>query len=366
MPPIALITNYLPPYRVPLYRLLAERHGVEVHCFGGEAGYVAGAQRDLERQLADAPFPAHRLARQRDAAHVAGSSRAVIAALAGRVAVPAAWRGARRGRRPFVLLASLWRHPLTAAHVASFPFMRHVYRHADAILTYGEHVSRYVARYRGSERNVLVAPQAVEADLFGREVTESEITSLRQAWGLPPMGRLVLYAGRLVPEKGVGVLLRAWDDLGDQGGTTLCLAGDGPLRGPDQPGVRFLGHVARDTLPVAYAAADVVVVPSLATRRFLEPWGLVCNEAMHQGRAVIASAAVGAVAGGLVAHGLTGLVIPSGDERRLGDAIRTLLGDDALRTRIGDNGHAAVADYTYEAAAAAFAEALRSVDALRR
>ena len=43
--PIALVTNYLPPYRVPLYRLLHERYGVEVHCFGGEAHYIPDSLR---------------------------------------------------------------------------------------------------------------------------------------------------------------------------------------------------------------------------------------------------------------------------------------------------------------------------------
>jgi glycosyltransferase involved in cell wall biosynthesis len=347
---------------MPLYELLVERHGIEVHCFGGDAGYVPAAHRDLEHQLAAAPFPIHRLARQGDAARVAQESRAVIAALTGRVAVPAAWRGARRANRPFVLWASLWRHPFTLAHMASFPFMRRVYRDADAVLTYGEHVSRYVARHRGSEHNVLVAPQAVEADLFGREVRGDEIADWRRAAGIAPETRIVLYVGRLVREKGVQALLQAWRDLGEDG-AVLCLAGEGPLRGPDGPGVRFLGHVERETLPVAYAAADIVVVPSVATRRFLEPWGLVCNEAMHQGRPVLASAAVGAVAGGLVQHNLTGIVVPPGDEAQLALSIRMMLGDDAQRERLGGHGRAAVASYSYEAAAAAFAEALRSVGA---
>ena len=64
--------------------------------------------------------------------------------MTGRVAVPAAWHGARRAKRPFVLWASLWRHPLTLAHLLSFPLMRRIYRQADAVLTYGPHVSRYV------------------------------------------------------------------------------------------------------------------------------------------------------------------------------------------------------------------------------
>jgi glycosyltransferase involved in cell wall biosynthesis len=360
---IALITNYLPPYRVPLYKLLAERHGVEVHCFGGEAGYVADAQRDIDRQIAAAPFPAHRLARQADAGRVARESSAVISALTGRVAVPAAWYGARQAGRPFVLWASLWRHPLTLAHLTSFTFMRRVYRRADAVLTYGEHVSRYVTRYRGSDRNVLVAPQAVEADLFGRAVSRPEIAAWRRDSGLPPEGPLVLYVGRLVPEKGVGVLVSAWRELAAEG-ATLCLAGEGPMGGADEPGLKYLGHVEREVLPVAYAAADLVVVPSLATRRFLEPWGLVCNEAMHGARPVIASAAVGAVAGGLVMHGQTGMVVRAGDVGDLESTIRQLLADPGLRVRLGDRGRVVVGDYSYEAAAAAFYEALQSVGAL--
>ena len=165
---VALVTNFL-PYRLPLYRLLAERLGVEVFCFGGEGHYVPEAHRDLERQLAAAAFPAHRLRPSVTPSRWPLDTRG-DQLVAGRVAVPAAYLGARRARRPFLLWASLWRHPRTAAHLASFPLMRHMYRRADAVLTYGPHVSRYVARYRGSEHG-FVAPQAVEAEVFGREVT---------------------------------------------------------------------------------------------------------------------------------------------------------------------------------------------------
>ncbi len=68
---IALVTNYIPPYRVPLYELLAERYGVEVYCFGGEADYVPEALRDLDGQIEQASFPAHKLKRQRDASALA-------------------------------------------------------------------------------------------------------------------------------------------------------------------------------------------------------------------------------------------------------------------------------------------------------
>jgi glycosyltransferase involved in cell wall biosynthesis len=118
------------------------------------------------------------------------------------------------------------------------------------------------------------------------------------------------------------------------------------------------GRIERERLPVAYAAADMVVVPSIATRRFLEPWGLVCNEAMYQGTAVIATAAVGAVTGSLVVHGASGLVAKPGDDRELAEMIRALLDDASLRERLGRGGREAVQPYTYEAAADGFGEAL--------
>jgi glycosyltransferase involved in cell wall biosynthesis len=373
---IALVTNYLPPYRLPLYELLAERYGVEVHCFGGEAHYVPESLRDLDRQLEQAPFPAHRLAHQRDAARLAEGHEAVIASIAGRVALPAAFRGARKAGTPFVLWASLWRHPLTLAHLLSFGMMRRIYRRADAVLTYGHHVSRYVGRYRKSSETVFVAPQAVEAELFSRPVSAMEKAAWRVRVGLPERARIVLFVGRLVPDKGVDVLLRAWQRLvsgeaaggrlGAGGGAALCLVGEGPLASRAEAAgdnVFVAGRMDRAELPVAYASAEMVVVPSIATRRFLEPWGLVCNEAMYQSRPVIASAAVGAVPGMLVTHGGSGLVVRAADDKELAAAVARLLDDEPLRARLGRQARAAVEPYTYEAAADAFGQALHAAGA---
>src|SRR5205814_1684958 len=159
----------------------------------------------------------------------------------------------------------LWRHPRTAAHLASFPLMRHLYRRADAVLTYGPHVSRYVARYRGSDRGVFAAPQCVEPDMFAREVTATEIAQWRRELGLPD-GPVALFVGRLVRAKGIETLLAAWRAVAHEGGASLCLIGDGPLRldrARRQDGrVFFAGGFPRDRLSAAYAAADLVVVPS--------------------------------------------------------------------------------------------------------
>jgi glycosyltransferase involved in cell wall biosynthesis len=102
-----------------------------------------------------------------------------------------------------------------------------------------------------------------------------------------------------------------------------------------------------------------VAIPSVPSPRFVEPWGLVANEAMNQHCAVIATDAVGAAAGGLVRHERTGLVVPAGDAPALEEAIRRLHDDPPLRERLAAAGAEAVKAYTYEAWADGFAAALR-------
>jgi glycosyltransferase involved in cell wall biosynthesis len=355
--PIALITNYLTPYRMPLYARLAERHGIEVLCFGAGERYIPEWFRDLDRQLEQAPFPARRLHGPLEALTLGRRYDALIAPFAGGAILPAAYASARLYRRPFVLWASVWAGPRSLTHALTLPLTRHIYRNADAVITYGEHVRRFVARARGTADGVFVAPQSVEPELFARSVGEAEIDSFRVRHELPP-GPCVLFAGRLVPEKGIAVLLDAWRRVRTPG--TLVVVGGGPLADAVRatPGARFLGPLARVELPVAYALAEATVVPSIPTARFREPWALVCNEAMHQACPVIATTAVGAVAGGLVRDGETGIVVPAGDPPALAAAIERLLADAGLRARLGAAGREAVAGYTYDAMADAFGDAL--------
>jgi glycosyltransferase involved in cell wall biosynthesis len=353
---IALLTNYLTPYRMPLYERLADRHGVEVLCFGGGGRYVPPWFEDLDAQLRAAPFPALRLAGVGEALALGRRYEAVIAPFAGGPVLLAAYAGARAHRRRFVLWASVWAQPRSVAHALALPATRRIYRDADAVLAYGEHVRRFVAAIRGRDEDVFVAPQAVEP-LFACPVGGDQLDAFRARHALP-RGPLAIYVGRLVAEKGVGVLLEAARRLPTP--ERLVLIGDGPLaaRAAAAPGVRLIGPLERERLRVAYAAAACAILPSIPTPRFREPWGLVCNEAMHQGRPVIATPAVGAVAGGLVRDRVSGLVVPAGDPAALAAAIAALLEDAELRRALGVGARAAVAPYTYEAAEAAFACAL--------
>jgi glycosyltransferase involved in cell wall biosynthesis len=184
-------------------------------------------------------------------------------------------------------------------------------------------------------RAVAVIPSGVDvADEIGHEDE-------------PPF---VLYAGRLSPEKGVLELVEAAN------GIPLVIVGDGPLR-EHVPGAR--GFVAHDELLKLYGRAAVVAVPS-----YREGFGVVCAEAMAQGRPVVASAVGGLL--DLVSDGVTGIHVPPGDVPALRAALERLLADRELRRRLGEAGRERVRErFSWSAVTdstlAAYADALRRV-----
>jgi glycosyltransferase involved in cell wall biosynthesis len=327
MKPVALVTGEVSEYRREPFRALDERERIEVLPWR-ETGQLEPARRITQ-----------------------GRYRGVICGLGGRVALPATYLAARRAHVPFVLWASIWAHPRTPVHALSYLPTRRLYEKADAIVTYGRHVTDYIGRPDG----VFEAPQAVDVAHFAAPVDEEERARARQRAGAAPDSFLALFVGRLEREKGVEVLLEAWRRAGIENGV-LALAGEGPI---PSSGASFLGRVARENLPALYAAADVLILPSIATATFKEPWGLVVNEAMLQGTPVIASDAVGAVAGGLVVDGRNGLTVSQGDADALAARMEALAKDPELRTRLGSAAREDAAAYTPEAWAEAVSRALR-------
>lgn len=144
-------------------------------------------------------------------------------------------------------------------------------------------------------------------------------------------GPLVLYAGKLSPGKGVPVLLDAVEPLrAAVPAARVALAGKGRLAGPPPPGVLVLGVLAHAELFALYAAADVVVVPSV----WPEPLSRVLLEAMALGRPVVATAVGGTPEA--VEHGVTGLLVPPGDAPALAKALAELLLDPARARGMGE------------------------------
>jgi len=346
MKPLLLVTNHVPAERVGAFKALHERLTLELAIFGGRSTHATAGVAE--------PGVPHRYVDQKRiyALAASGAYRAVVCGTAGRVALPAAWRGARAARVPFVLWTALWAHPRTPMHLlAGEPLLQVLYRKADAIVAYGPHVAAFV-RARGA-RNVHVAPQAVDNAFWGRPIVVQT--------GEP---FTAVFVGRPHRAKGATVLTEAWrqSELGASAAALVLVgAGSGPPRRPTGGAVALSGPLAPEQVRNFLAGADVCVIPSLRTRDFREPWGLVANEAMNQSTPVIASDEVGAVAGGLVRHERNGLVVPAGDVPALAAALRRLHGDRRLRAQLGANARRDVAAFTFDAWAGGFVAAMRSL-----
>lgn len=350
--PVLFVTNHAPPFRVGAFAALHDREEAVFALIGGGVRHGGGAGTATE----DLPFPALRC-RQKAIGRLAASGRfrAVVAGLSGRLAPAVAWAGARSAGVPFLLWATMWAHPRTPAHLLSYLPVRHLYRHADAVVTYGPHVSRYV-RSKGARGPVLEAPQSVDGGFWAAPVD-----------GIRHAGFQVAFAGRLEAEKGAAVLAEAWRDVRPSlGDAALVAVGDGPM-GPSlaAAGAMVLGRRPPADIRAIYAGSDVVVVPSVATRAFREPWGLTVNEAFHRGVPVVASDAVGAVAGGLVRHARTGLVVPAGNPGALAAALARLHGDPEGRRRLGAAARQAVSAHSHDAWSDGVSRALAAVGASR-
>jgi glycosyltransferase involved in cell wall biosynthesis len=209
---------------------------------------------------------------------------------------------------------------------------------------------------RGFHR-VELWPPAVDSDLFHPGRASAAMRS--HLTGGRPGRRLLLTVSRLAPEKNVGFLADVIRQLPD---TCLAVVGDGP----DRPALerrfagtdtRFIGYLKGADLAAAYASADAFVYASET-----ETMGNVILEAMACGGAVVAPDAGGIP--NLVANGTTGFLYTP---RHLDDAIRLtrmLLGDVALRTRVGRAARQAIEERNWEQSIGrvreVYAEAVRS------
>ena len=154
----------------------------------------------------------------------------------------------------------------------------------------------------------------------------------------PGDGGYALFVGRLAPLKGIGTLLRAWEQLGAW--LPLRIVGDGPLAGEvrdavaARPGLEWLGARPHDEVLALMRRASVRVFPS----ECLETFGMTTIEAFAAGLPVVRSRLDGVQAVGetLVEHGRTGLHFRAGDADDLARQVRRILDhpDEAAAIRL--------------------------------
>ena len=158
---------------------------------------------------------------------------------------------------------------------------------------------------------------------------------------------LLLTVGRLVPRKGIDLMLRALPLILRETAVTYLIGGSGPDRARleqlvqelgIQQAVRFLGRIPDDELPHLYASADLFVMPNreIQAEGSLEGFGIVFLEASASGLPVIAGRSGGAVEA--VQPGITGLLVAPDSVEELAAAVLTLLRDAPKRQQMGQAG----------------------------
>lgn len=209
-----------------------------------------------------------------------------------------------------------------------------------------------VRLYGAPADRIQVIPLGVDTTRF----QPLEKHAARQALGLNGE-RLLLFVGRPDPLKGLEVLISAASQLEDpQGVRVLVVGGEGREAAGFQRArdlatqlemserVEYIGSVEHEQLPYYYSAADICVIPS-----YYESFGLVALESMACGTPVVA-----ARVGGLrstVRDGETGFLIPWHCPEPYAERMEMLLGNEALRSSLGDQARIAAQSYSWQAVA---------------
>lgn len=211
---------------------------------------------------------------------------------------------------------------------------------ADRIVATSPQEKEHMRSLMSPHGNVKVIPCGTDIERFGK----IDRVTARVQLGIAPESKIVFYAGRFDPRKGIETLVRAFGLLKEDKNLQLVIAGgsrpghsDGKERDRIENIVKelglsdrttFTGRLEHDELSVYYAAADVCVVPS-----HYEPFGLVAIEAMASRTPVVASEV-----GGLkytVVPEETGLLAPPKDEAAFAKAIERIISNPEWREKLG-------------------------------
>jgi len=211
-------------------------------------------------------------------------------------------------------------------------FLRHAAKHARGIICNSTYTATEVSKLIDKPTHVIpfgctVQPRPSMKD-HSRDVKE------------------ILFAGRLIPRKGVDILIRAVPLIHQKVPVRLHVVGDGPMAKPWKDLTRqmeldstilFHGVIENSELEKRYASADVFVLPALVDDHGdTEGLGVVLIEALSFGTPVVASN-VGGIPD-IVIQNETGLLVPPEDPESLAQAVIHVLMDTDLSNRLAEAG----------------------------
>ena len=215
-------------------------------------------------------------------------------------------------------------------------------RQFDAALIVGERNRAYWQHYRYPATQMFTSPHCVDSAWFAERATPAARALLRNRLAIAPDTPVALFAGKLLEFKRPRDFIAGVAAARAQGvPVEAMIAGSGPLEASVRAQAQalgvplhMLGFCNQSEMPGAYAAADVLVLPSTAR----ETWGLVANEALACGRPIVLSDAVGS-APDLAKDGRIGQTFPLGDAAACGKRLAAMLDVPPDRQAIADMSH---------------------------
>ncbi|MCS7252480.1 MAG: glycosyltransferase family 4 protein [Armatimonadota bacterium] len=218
-------------------------------------------------------------------------------------------------------------------------FERLSYAYADIAIA-GTEMAMRILRERGFEKPIVVCPQfGIDVERFS-PMTPSQKALLRSKLGLANGAFTIGYVGRIVPEKGIDLLMHAIAEIPK---AQLLIAGDGWMlqtlkelseKLGIQKRVKFIGAVPHEELPELLNAFDALVLPSRSMPHWREQFGRVLIEAMACGTPVIGSSS-GAIPEVI---GDCGLVFQEGNIDELRSHILRIANDERLKSELSTRG----------------------------
>ncbi|MEA2054534.1 MAG: glycosyltransferase family 4 protein [Candidatus Thermoplasmatota archaeon] len=226
-----------------------------------------------------------------------------------------------------------------------YPRYRLTISKADKIIAVSEAAKKFMSYF--TQKDIVVIPNGVSIKKFN--LMDKDIARKKTGLNGDP---IILYVGRLVPKKGVDVLILSMREvIKNYPHALLVISGTGKMlpllktlvriAGLDK-NVLFLGFVEDPLLPYFYNSADVFVLPSITAESF----GIVLLEAMASGVPVI-STKVGGIAE-VLEDGKYGILVEPNSPGKLAKGIIELLDDKNLRRNMAKKGRKKVErDYSW-------------------
>jgi glycosyltransferase involved in cell wall biosynthesis len=238
----------------------------------------------------------------------------------------------------------------------------------DRYLTVGKLNEKFYESYGAAPDRFVPVRHFVDNELFASraEKERTRRAELRRAWGIDESAFVFLFAGKLMQKKKPVDAVYALAQVSRRERKPhLLIAGEGELREECSVAaaklgvsVSFAGFLNQSRMPEAYAAADVLVLPSA----YQETWGLVVNEAMASGLPAVVSDTVGC-APDLIIPGETGEVFSAGDIDEFASKMQKYLDAPEESRRQGARASQHISGYSLEAATE---NTVRAIDLVAR